>query len=603
MIGIAALLAVTSAEGPALAQSNRDVLEARRHMEEGQELFLQERWEDAATAFMAAYDLRPHTAFLYNAALAVHRAGLAVRAIELYRRYLETAEGSADREDVEARIALLERAAATAVETAPPCEGADCPVTPPCQPDDPECQDASSQPPITLDPEASAAGERAHMKSVILVESEPTDATIILVDEQEREVARGSAPLDYTADPGRYTLRLEHPQYRSTRTPVQVTAGRYYVFHIEMSQPPAFLQVVTSPPGARVFLDEPANGTVGPAPWGDVVRAGRHTIWVELPGYQPVEREVEVGLGSEEQIEIALERLPFGIARVLTNVEGATIEIDGQEIGVAPLDHQLPAGDHQLRVQSDGMKDYETAFTISEGQTTRMLVRLNPRPSRTSAWVSLAFSTLLFTGAGICGWYSTTVYDDIERAANDGRLASDDPRIERGFIWALVADVGFLVGTVTSALTLYYFLRDPLPPSEGRVEAPVDFTENPEQYRVATSRDGAARPQGPPGSATPAPPVAAQPPGESPAPAQPQQEEAAPPADSTPPEPPAGDAANPAPDQPADGPGPRAAEDDLSPDEASWLYDEEPSASGRRPRRMPTVMGSGGPFPGLVIRF
>jgi hypothetical protein len=598
MIGIAALLAVTSAEGSALAQSNRDVLEARRHMEEGQELFLQERWEDAATAFMAAYDLRPHTAFLYNAALAVHRAGLAVRAIELYRRYLETAEGSADREDVEARIALLERAAATAVETAPPCEGADCPTEapPPCQPDDPDCQEASSRPPqvtITLDPEASAAGERAHMKSVILVESEPTDATIILVDEQEHEVARGSAPLDYTADPGRYTLRLEHPQYRSTRTPVQVTAGRYYVFHIEMSQPPAFLQVVTSPPGARVFLDEPANGTVGPTPWGDVVRAGRHNIWVELPGYQPVEREIEVGLGAEEQIEIALERLPFGIARVLTNVEGSMIEIDGQEIGVAPLDHQIPPGEHQLLVQSDGMKDYETAFTINAGQTTRLLVRLNPRPSRTSAWVSLVFSTLLFTGAGICGWYSTTVYDDIEQAANAGRLASDDPRIERGFIWALVADVGFLVGTVTSALTLYYFLRDPLPPSEGRVEAPVDFTENPEQYRVATSRDGAARP----------PAVAAPPPGEPPAPAQPPQEEAAPPTDSTPPEPPVGDAVEPAPVQPSSGPGPRAAEDDLSPDEASWLYDEGPSAPGRRARRMPTVVGSGGPFPGLVIRF
>lgn len=590
LIGVAVFMAVAVTAGSVQAQGGRETREARRHMEEGQEFFLQERWEQASESFLAAFELRPHMAFLYNAALAMHRLGSVARAIELYRRYLDTAPNARDRSDVEQRIGLLERAAQGATDIPPPaCEGEDCPQE--CQPDDENCD---PEPPprvsIELDPEAARAGRNARMKSVILVESEPANATVILVDENDREVTRGEAPLEYTADPGRYALRLEHPEYRSTRTPVQVTAGRYYIFHIEMSQPPAFLQVVTDPPGARVYLDDPDVGSVGSTPYGDVVRTGRHTLWVERAGYQPVEREIEIGLGQEEAFDIPLERLPFGEANILTNVEDARVEIDGEEIGVAPVRHQLPEGEHVLRVRSDGMKDFETPFTVSNGQSTRMLVRLNPRPSRTSAWVSLAFSALLFAGGGVAGWYSTTVYDDLEQAASNGRLAADDPRMQRGFIWALAADVSFLVATVTSALTLYYFLRDPLPPSEGRVEDPADFELNPEGYRVVAAA-----------TATPAPAApAAQPVNSAPTPAEEPAGETAPPAPAA--EPPA---AAPTPIQPPSEPAPSAEGASLTPEEAEWLYDEtaEETRRRRRARRRPRVSGSGGPFPGFVVRF
>jgi len=123
------------------------------------------------------------------------------------------------------------------------------------------------------------------------------------------------------------------------RTPVHVASGRYYVFHIEMSQPPAFLQVVSSVPGSTVYIDDRSAGSVGVTPWGDVVRTGSHRVWVERPGYQTVERPIDIGLGQEQEVEVALERLPFGIARVLTNVAAATVEIDGEALGTAPVDH------------------------------------------------------------------------------------------------------------------------------------------------------------------------------------------------------------------------------------------------------------------------
>jgi hypothetical protein len=501
VVGVVALAGAWAA--PAFAEGAGDVREARRHMEAGQEFFLQEEWASAGEEFLAAYGFRPHTAFLYNAALAYHRLGDAVRALGLYRRYLEAAPESRDRADVEERIRLLEVPAQVAPEGT--CTGDDChgqPEQTPCAEDDVECQMArgaeTPTPPvrIVLDPAVAASARASSMKSVIFVEAEPAEATIALVDERGAELARGQAPFEYTADAGRYALVLEHPEYRPVRTPVQVAAGRYYVFHVEMSQPPAFLQVVASIPGSTVYLDDRTAGSVGSTPWGDVVRTGTHRIWVERPGYETAERQIEIGLGQEQEVTVELERLSFGVARVLTNVDEANVEIDGQALGTAPIDHQLPAGEHQLRVRSRGMKDYETSFEISRGQTTRVLVRLNPRPSRTSAWVSMAFSALTFTASAVVGWYSTTIFDDLERRSEAGRLASDDSRIQNGMYWAIGADVGFGIGTIVAALTLYYFLRDPLPDSEGRVEDAVDFTENP-----APAAAPAATPAAPPAPA------------------------------------------------------------------------------------------------------
>jgi hypothetical protein len=589
LLAVAAFMVLSGAwAAPAFAEGSGDVREARRHMEAGQEFFLQEEWQSAADEFMAAYNSRPHTAFLYNAALAYHRLGDATHALELYRRYLQDAPESRDRADVEERIRLLEQAEQNAPPTQPePCTGENCPPStepPPCAEDDVECQMArASQTPnppvrIVLDPQAAASARAASMKSVIFVEAEPTEATVALVDESGAELARGQAPFEYTADAGRYTLLLEHPEYRAVRTPVQVASGRYYVFHIEMSQPPAFLQVVSNLPGSSVYLDDRAAGSVGVTPWGDVVRTGAHRLWVERPGYQTVERQIEIGLGQEQEVTVALERLPFGIARVLTNVAEATVEIDGEALGTAPVDRQLEPGQHEVHVRSHGMKDYESSFAISRGQTTRVLVRLNPRPSRTSAWVSLAFSALTFTAAGIIGWYSTTIYDDLEALSRAGRLASDDSQIRNGMIWAIGADAGFGIGTIVAALTLYYFLRDPLPDSEGRVEDPVDFTENPEtEGSPAVPAVAAPRPAAP----APAQEPAAAPPTPAPEPAAPPAPEpAAPPAATPAPEPPAPPAPAPAPSAALQGWGSRRAR----------------AAAGPRVRVMPL-------FPGLMLSF
>ena len=56
---------------------------------------------------------------------------------------------------------------------------------------------------------------------------------------------------------------------------------------------------------------------------------------------------------------------------------------------------------------------------------------------------------------------------ELEDLRAAGALASDDPRIGRGRWYAIGANGGFGLGGLFGAMSLYSFVRDPLPDSEG----------------------------------------------------------------------------------------------------------------------------------------
>jgi tetratricopeptide (TPR) repeat protein len=435
------------------AQPRENPLErARHHMELGQEAFGQERFDEAARQFVDAYAASPFPAFLYNAALAHEQGGNRATAAELYRRYLTEEPGAADAAEVEFKIRMLLAESPTGTEA-----GETAPGVPAVE--------------IT----------EVEMKSLISVRTNPADARIRLLDTEGRQVADFEGPGGQTVVRGTYAVEVSHPDFRTVQTDLHVAPGQVYIIVVEMSQGAflGFLHVRTDVPGAEVYVDDRSLGRVGTTPWGNVLPAGSHRIWVEKPGYEPVEDEIQVTLGGQEVREYALSRLGFGAVLVKANVPGARVYLGQELLGVAPLEGQAPPGRHQLRVTAEGMKDYTAEIVVARGQVTKALVRMNPTPSRTSAWVSLGFSVALFAGGGVTGGFALKTRNELDDARNQGRLADDDPRILKGFLLALGADVGFGVGTIVGALSIYYFLRDPLPPSEGKLYDPVDFEENP----------------------------------------------------------------------------------------------------------------------------
>ena len=441
--GLCLLGALGTAPRAAAQADNRESLElARQHMELGESRYQAGEFDEAAAEFLKAYDARPFSAFLYNAAVAYERAGQRSKAVDYYRQYLIREPNARDADAVRAKIAS---------------------------------ETGGEAPPVGEAGEAGEAGRE--MKSLLSIQTRPEGATVV-VEQGGVEVATGPAPFAQTLDEGDYRLVIKHPDYRTVSQDVKIRQGKVYVVIVEMSQGQflGYMRVVSDPPGAKVYVDKREEGSLGRTPFQNVFPTGPHTVWVDKPGYQVEERKVDLGLGENLEVRTTLTRLDYGRLRVVANVAGAAVLVDGKAVGLVPWDGHVPHGDHVVTVRADSMKDWKGKVHISKGQLTPVRVELRPAVPRGAAWATGAIGVVTLGGAITMAVLTKHLDDDLARDRDAGVLASDDSRIRRVNFYAIGADVGFGLTALFGALSLYYGLRDPLPDSTARVLEPRDWT-------------------------------------------------------------------------------------------------------------------------------
>lgn len=112
-------LLMTSA---ASAQDAQRIEEARQSFERGHAAYEAGRFEEALEHFQHSFELTEEPTLLYNIASVYDRLRRDREALDAYRRFLELRPDTPDREQVLARIEVLERTLATAAE--PPAEPA-----------------------------------------------------------------------------------------------------------------------------------------------------------------------------------------------------------------------------------------------------------------------------------------------------------------------------------------------------------------------------------------------------------------------------------------------------------------------------------------------
>ena len=486
----------TAGAQPSSAGDAQEAVErARAHMEDGQEFYVQGDFAEAAAAFQRAYEAQPFGAFLFNAGVAYERAEQYDRAADFMARYIERDPNAADVDDVRTRIDRLRTMARQAGQgsgatlpavgtpgtgepgTGEPGTGEPGTGTPGTgEPGIGEPGTGEPTPAVPDGPPITSAGAPQAMKSLLAVRTNPSGAQVTL-RQGARVVSAGAAPFAHSLDQGDYRLVIEHPDFRTVEETVRVREGKVYVVIVEMSQGQflGYLRVVSDIPGAQVFVDDHEQGAMGQTPFANAIATGPHRVWIERPGYQTEERTVEVGLGEDVTLRIDLTRLSNGRIRVVANQRDSTVYVDDRLVGTVPFEGDVGAGPHRVRVQHDGMKDWEQTLTIRQGQVTPVRVTLRPAVSRSGAWVTATIGAL-FIGAGIVvGVLSHNIATDLVDARDAGRLATNDPRIFEGQVLAIAADVALGLGTILGALATYYFLRDPLPDSEAAVLEPRDW--------------------------------------------------------------------------------------------------------------------------------
>jgi tetratricopeptide (TPR) repeat protein len=464
---LAALLLLSS---PVLAQERTSLEVARDHMEQGQTFYLQGRFEEAATEFEAAYAAEAFSAFLFNAGVSYENAGQLARGLEFFGRYLERDPSASDRAEVEARMerlrAEIQRRVATAIaepppDTTTPPDGAEAPV--------PEVTPAPAPPPPDALPE--------DFKSLVSIRTTPEGATVRITSAGGEVVSDGPSPLSQTLSAGTYHVSIDHPDFNRAEADIEVEPGKVYLIVMNLSQGEflGYLHVVSDPPGAQVFIDDHEAGARGESPWEGSARIGTHHVWIERAGYDPIERDVEVTLGADTELRETLERARVGRIRVIGNIRGAQIFVDGAPAGAIPWEGEVASGVRHVRVESSGMKAWEEDVEVARGQLSPIRVRLRPAPGRGGAYVAGAFTVLALAGGVTLSVLATDFGQQIEHERDQGTLASDDPRIDQGFAMSIAQYGGYGLGAILLGVTIYYAVVDDLPPSEATVLEPRDW--------------------------------------------------------------------------------------------------------------------------------
>ena len=522
---------------PAFAQqgagtSGQKIELIRRYMEEGQGLYLAKDYEGAAKRFEEGYEAYPYSAFLFNLGVCYQKLDDIELALQKFNKYLRVDPNAPDASKVQERVALLQkvvearrlvaeaRAAEEARKAAEAAAAAnpDAGVDPDAGPVDP---DAAVAPPPPAPPTAPIVipdipeDDSDAMRSLVVIETEPAGAPVRLYAQATKNpppfivgqdnpgwtrILAASAPASMALPVGRYHVVIDKfRDYNTSDTVIDVSAGHVHHFKANLSQGAfmSFLRVSANVRGAYIYLDEDKkdNREWGQTPYGELVPAGKHTVYIESPGFQPLKTEIDLKHGEQMELDVELVRVNYGILRVAADAPEVKVEIDGKPAGVwkhgePPLQVKVPAGPHQLTIESDGRKTFEGEVTVPKGLVLPVKAKMIETYPRGTAWTETILAAMFIGGGTYLTIAANNLHEETTADSEIGNLAEDDSRLDKGKYYEWGAAASFTVGGVLAGLATYHFLKDPYPESSTKYGNTLEFHDpNSIRPRARLERD------------------------------------------------------------------------------------------------------------------
>jgi len=167
----------------------------------------------------------------------------------------------------------------------------------------------------------------------------------------------------YLIRQGDIEVAVSAPGYYDFTTPLEVGSPQAQTFAIELQPLPGFLALQTDPPeGVEVSVDGEVVGLT-PLPPLELA-AGEHTLQLRKERYEGAQTTLGIE-GRQTTQELALQLLPaWATVNFSSTPPGATVTVDGTEVGVTPLAAELLAGEREVLVKLPAHKAWNDTLRI-----------------------------------------------------------------------------------------------------------------------------------------------------------------------------------------------------------------------------------------------
>jgi hypothetical protein len=221
--------------------------------------------------------------------------------------------------------------------------------------------------------------------ATLTVETEAEGASIRI-----NGLDRGGSPCTAERIPeGDVTVELRAEGYQPLVHRMKLAAGESQRIKLPMTPIPAALKIVSIPDKARVYVNnEPRGHTPLELP---SLAPGKYRVRVEMDGYDPTARDIELARGAARSEEFRLTS-NTGKIELTTEPDRVTVFLDGKKIGETkakpdsttnvsePLGIEpIPAGEHELRLVRKGYDENRQKVQIDQGRTVPLLAKLKRR--------------------------------------------------------------------------------------------------------------------------------------------------------------------------------------------------------------------------------
>jgi len=223
---------------------------------------------------------------------------------------------------------------------------------------------------------AASAQDSAPAVLVVTASDAASSGAAIRIDGEPS----GNVPVRRTLTPGRHLLQVGKRGFATFSKWVDLVGGEVLTVPVALqpkSDKTGSLLITADVTGMAVYIDGQRRGATPLVV--DGLSEGEHLVEIRSPGdgYQAFRETVTVSADQRATLEATIRVAPeLGSLRVIANVPGAIISLDGVDIGVAPAAKGgLAPGEHSVLARATGYESVEQPVTVIAGRERVVSVR------------------------------------------------------------------------------------------------------------------------------------------------------------------------------------------------------------------------------------